>query len=103
MRAAIPIAREHLTGYQQTLPLLGAAKIAAGYGSEQTAARLLGAVMRHGGWYGATGAHWHDDRLVGQLTGRLGAATFENELRLGAQLSIDQALQVAEDIVTAAV
>ena len=41
-------------------------------------------------------------RLVAQLTGRLGGAAFDNELHVGAQLSIGQALQLAEDIVAAA-
>jgi predicted ATPase/class 3 adenylate cyclase len=102
MRAAIPMARDHLAGYQQLEPLVGAAKIAVGCGSERTAARLLGAFMHHGRGSGSPGAQWHYDRLVTQLTGRLGAATFEDELRLGAQLSIGQALQLAEDIVAAA-
>jgi hypothetical protein len=46
------------------------------------------------------GAHRHTEYLVRQLTDRLGAAAFEDELRLGGQLSIDQALQLAEEIVT---
>jgi predicted ATPase/class 3 adenylate cyclase len=102
MRAAIPIARNHGAGVYQLLPLLGAAKVAARCGSERTATRLLGAIKQHGEWLGAWGAYEEYERLVGQLTGLLGAATFEDELRLGAQLSIDQALQVAEDIVSTA-
>jgi predicted ATPase/class 3 adenylate cyclase len=100
-QAAIPIAREHLAGYQQSAPLLVAAKIAAGCGSERTAARLLGAFSHYGGFPGAPGAPEEYERLVSHLTDRLGAATFEDELGLGAQLSIRQALQLAEDIVAA--
>jgi predicted ATPase len=102
MRAAIPIAREHGAGFNQLLPLLGAAKIAAGSGSERTSARLLGAFSHDSArWSGLPGGYEDYGRLVSQLTGRLGAATFEDELRLGAQLSIGQALQLAEDIVAA--
>jgi hypothetical protein len=101
IRAAIPIAREHLAGSNQSLPLLGAAKIAAGCGSHRTAARLLGSFSHHGGRYAAQGAHEEYDRLVSQLTGELGPATFDDELGLGAQRSIGQALQVAEDVVAA--
>jgi tetratricopeptide (TPR) repeat protein len=102
LQSAIPIARKHLIGVHESLPLLGAAKVAAEYGSEQTAARLLGAYLYHGrGWSGLPGERWHYDGLVSQVTGRLGAATFQGELRLGAQLSIDEALQLAEDIVSA--
>jgi hypothetical protein len=110
IRAAIPIAREHLAGFNQSLPLLGAAKIASGCGNDRTAARLLGAFSQRGGDGGATtmaaggisGSHEQYERLASQLTDRLGAPTFEGELRLGAQLSIDQALRLAEDIVDAA-
>jgi predicted ATPase len=103
LQAAIPIARDHLGGIHQSLPLIGAAKVSAGCGNERTAARLLGAYLQHGRrWPGLPGAHWQYDRLVTQLTGRLGTATFEDELRLGAQLSIGQALQLAEDVVSAA-
>jgi hypothetical protein len=103
VQAAIPIARQHLAGVHESLPLLGAARVAAGCGSEQSAARLLGAFIHHSrGWSGLPGAHWHYDRLVTQVKGRLGAATFEDEFRLGAQLSIGQTLQLAEDIVSMA-
>jgi hypothetical protein len=101
-QAAIPIARDHLGGDQSSLPLLVAAKIADGCGSERTAARLLGAFSRHGGSSGSVNASWRYEDLRRQLTGRLGAATFEDELRLGAQLSVGQALQLAEDVVAAA-
>jgi tetratricopeptide (TPR) repeat protein len=100
-QAAIPIAREHLAGFQQSMPLLVAAKIAAGCGSERTAARLLGAFMHHGLGPGSPDVHWHYQHLVDQLTEHLGVAALEDELRLGAQLSIGQALQLADDIVAA--
>jgi hypothetical protein len=58
--------------------------------------------MHYGGWSGAPSVHVEYERLVSQLTGQLRAATFEDELRLGAQLSIDQALRLAEDVVAAA-
>jgi predicted ATPase len=103
LQAAMPMARDHLAGFMQSLPLLGAAKVAAACGNERTAARLLGAYLRHAHqWSGLPGAHWHYDGLVSQITGRLGAIVFEDELRLGAQLSIGQALQLAEDIVSTA-
>jgi predicted ATPase/class 3 adenylate cyclase len=98
-QAVIPIAREHLAGFHQSVPLLVAAKIAAGCGSERTAARLLGAFTHHRGWSGSPGDHWEYERLVSQLKSLLGIATFEDELCLGAQLSIGQALQLADDIV----
>jgi tetratricopeptide (TPR) repeat protein len=98
IQATIPIARDHLAGFFQSPPLVAAAKIAVGCGRQRTAARLLGAVMNRGG--GAY-ANWEYERLVGQLTSQLGAATFDDELRLGAQLSIDQALRLAEEIVSA--
>jgi tetratricopeptide (TPR) repeat protein len=102
MRTAIPIAREHLAGWQQSEPLIGAAKIACEYGSARAAARVLGAFTHHGGGSGSLGAQWHYDRLVSELTGVLGAATFEEKLGLGAQLSIGEALQLSEDIVSTA-
>jgi hypothetical protein len=57
--------------------------------------------MYHRGQSSKPGAHWQYERLVHQLTGRLVAATFDDELRFGPQGSIDQALQFAEDIVAA--
>jgi predicted ATPase len=102
VRAAIPIAREHLAGFHQSPPLLAAAKIAADCGNQRTAARLLGAFSDHGrGWSFGLTAHWQYEFLLSQLTDHLGAATFDEELRLGARLSIGQALQLAEDIVSA--
>jgi hypothetical protein len=102
LRAAIPIAREHLAGFHQSPPLLAAAKIAAGCGNQRTAARLLGAFSHHGrGWSFSTSALWQYELLLSQLTAHLGVASFEDELRLGAQLSIGQALQLADDIVAA--
>jgi tetratricopeptide (TPR) repeat protein len=101
IQAAIPIAREHLVGYHQSRLLLGAAKIAVDCGSERTAARLLGALRHHGGWPTSAYEYWQHERLVKLLTDRLGAAIFEDELCVGAQLSIGQALQFAEDIVSA--
>jgi hypothetical protein len=102
MRAAIPIAREHGAGFNQSLPLLSAAKIAAGRGSDRTSARLLGAFSHDGGrWSGLPGAHEEYERLIDQLSIRLRAATLEDELRLGGQLSIREALELAEDIVAA--
>jgi hypothetical protein len=101
VQAAIPIAREHLGGDQQSLPLLVAAKIAAGCGSERTAARLLGAFSHHGRSSRSANASWRYEDLVRQLTGRLGAATFDDEVGLGAQLSRGQALQLAEEVLAA--
>ena len=97
MRAAIPIARQHLAGSWQSAPLLGAAKIAVRRGSDRTAARLLGAFMQHGASFAMVPEEY--ERLVSQLTGRLGAATFEDELRLGGELSMGGASQLAEDVV----
>jgi hypothetical protein len=77
-----------------------AAKIAAASGNEQAAARLLGAV--HDNWSSfPPGQRQQYERLVSQLTALLGAATFDEELRVGAELSIGQALQLAEDLVAA--
>jgi hypothetical protein len=91
---------EHLAGFYQSLPLVGAAKIAAGSGSQRTAAKLLGAFSHESAGNGAVGAYWQYERLVSQLIGDLGVDTFEDELGVGAQLSIAQALQLAEDIVS---
>jgi hypothetical protein len=77
--------------------------IAAGCGSQQTAARLLGAYVHHRASSGSSGGEYEEyERLASEVTSDLGAATFEDELRLGAQLSINQALQLAEDIMSAA-
>jgi predicted ATPase len=98
IRPAIPIAREHLGGFLQVQPALVAAKVAAASGSQRAAARLLGAL--HDTWWSVPpGAREEYERLVGQLTLALGAATFDEELRVGAELSVDQALQLAEVVV----
>jgi predicted ATPase len=98
IRPTMPIAREHLAGFLQLGPLVVAAKIAAGSGNEQAAARLLGAV--HDDWWSfVPGQRQEYERLVSQLRALLGADTFDEELRVGAELSVDQALQLAEDVV----
>jgi predicted ATPase/class 3 adenylate cyclase len=102
IQGVIPIARRHLAGVHESLPLLGAAKVAAGCGSQSTAARLLGAFMHHSGSFNM-GLHEEYGLLVSQLTSSLGTATVGEEFRLGAQLSIGQALQLAEDIVSTAI
>jgi hypothetical protein len=98
IRPTMPVAREHLAGFLQLGPLVVAAKIAAASGSEQTAARLLGAV--HDNWWSfVPGQRQQYERLVSRLTALLGAAAFDEELRVGAELSVDQALQLAEVVV----
>jgi predicted ATPase len=103
IRPAIAIAREHLTGYQQSPPLLVAARIAAGSGSERDAAQLLGAFFEcSGGSPGGLGEREEYQRLASQLDGTLGALAFEAEFGAGRQLSTAQALQLAEELVVRA-
>ena len=98
---AIPIAKEHLSGFQQAHPLLAAATIAAATGRERIAARLLGAFNQYGKWTPFVNESRENEHLASQLHDRLGAAIVEDELARGARLTIAQALQLAEDTIDA--
>jgi hypothetical protein len=99
---AIPIAKEHISGFHQAQPLLAVAPIAAATGRERVAARLLGAFNRYGSkWTAFVNVSRENEYLAGQLHDRLGAAIVEDELARGAQLTIAQALQLAEDTIVA--
>jgi predicted ATPase/class 3 adenylate cyclase len=98
VQPAIPLARAHMAGYQQSPPLLVAAKIAAATGDERVAARLLGA-------FSAYSMRTHNElpvyeRLVARIPEVLGAAVFDDEFGAGTRVTIDQALQVADEVVT---
>jgi hypothetical protein len=101
LRPAVLIAKEHLSGFHQAPPLLSAAKISMASGHDGAAAHLLGAYahFREGSSFmrsGALAQEW----LVRQVTERLGSSAAEEEIARGATLSIAQALQLAEDVVT---
>jgi hypothetical protein len=98
---AIPIAKEHLSGFQQAQPLLAAASVAAATRQEQIAARLLGAFNRYGQGMSYVNLSRHNERLGRQLHDCLGAATVEEELARGARLTMAQALQLGEDTIVA--
>jgi len=100
LRPAIPIAREQLSGYQQATSLLAAAKIAVVAGQASTGARLLGAFAPDGTGKGLIGGWYFEEyeRLVLRVRTRLGAAASGDELDAGAQLSVAQALRLAEDL-----
>ena len=100
IRPVFPIVREQLTGFYVLEPVLVAAKIAAGSGHERVAARLLG-VAHLPTWAGAYIGSPEHERLVSQVRTLLGDSTFEHESQLGAQLSTDDALQLAEEVVAA--
>jgi hypothetical protein len=101
--AALPIAKDQLSGYHQSFPLLAAAAIAAGRNNDLVAARLLGAWSHQGGFAGPANERMDAyGRLLQRLTDRLGAATLEAELGRGAQLSIPNAFCLAEEVVVAA-
>jgi tetratricopeptide (TPR) repeat protein len=99
---AIPIAKEHLSGFHQAQPLLAAAPVAAATGRERIAAQLLGAFNQYGGkWTPFVNVSRENDHLASQLRDRLGPAIVEDELARGAQFTIAQALQLAEDTIEA--
>jgi hypothetical protein len=98
VRPVFPIVREQLAGFYPMEPVLVAAKIAAESGRERVAARLLGAAHLPT-WSGAYLGFSEYERLVSQVTTLLGDSTFEKESQIGAQLSTDDALQLAEQVV----
>jgi hypothetical protein len=98
---AIPIAKEHLSGFYLGMPLLPAATIAAATGRERIAARLVGAFNQYGKWHPFIDESRQNEHLANQLHDRLGAAIVEDELARGARLTITQALQLAEDTIFA--
>jgi hypothetical protein len=100
IRPVFPIVREQLTGFYLLEPVLVAAKIAAGSGRERVAARLLGAAHLPT-WAGHYVLFPEYERVVSQVRTMLGDSTFEEESQLGTQLSTDDALQLAEEVVAA--
>ena len=99
LAVAIPIAKEQLSGFQQAHPLLAAAAIAVATGRERIAARLLGAFNRYGRGTGFVNASRDNEHLASRLHERLDAVVVEHELARGAELTIAQALQLAEDTI----
>jgi predicted ATPase/class 3 adenylate cyclase len=99
LQDVIPVAKEQLGGYQQSLPLLAAAMIAAQSGGGLAAARLLGAFDQRGSGVIIFGEHDHYEQLVSRLKVQLGAPAFEDEFRGGAQLTTPDALRLAEEVI----
>jgi hypothetical protein len=102
LRQAIPIAREQLSG-ELFYSLVATAKYALGTGDTVHGAQLVGAAQQHGGGFGGLGItllrRWCQ-RLRERLAATLGPDILDAELDRGAQLSVDQALDLAYDIVT---
>jgi predicted ATPase len=99
IQSAVPVAREHLRGFHQCVPLLVAAKIAARSGSDRTAAKLLSAFNQGGRGLVVLGEREEYERLVVEVSARLGAPAFEDEFRVGAELSVEGAFRVAEEVI----
>jgi tetratricopeptide (TPR) repeat protein len=104
LRPALPLAKEQLSGWYQLAPFVAAAKIAVRTGKDELAARLLGAYLAQRDVVGSSGylseGYW-SEQLVNELRARLGQAALDDELRLGAQLTLPQALQLASELVDA--
>jgi hypothetical protein len=102
LREAIPVAREQLSGLPRTDALVPAAKYACSVGATVEAAQLIGSYQRHIKDHGRHGqpiaARWCD-RLLQGLVGTMSAEVLDKELRHGARLSVDDALELAWDIV----
>jgi hypothetical protein len=101
LRPAVIIAREHLSGFHQAPPLLSAAKISMTQGDDTSSALLLGAFrhFRQGSSFmqSTTGEY---EAQTSRLTDRLGSAAAGAEIARGAALTIAQALQLAEDVIS---
>jgi predicted ATPase len=102
----LPVVREQLSGVNLLSPLLAAAKTLAHAGQSALAANLLGTVQHHvGNWslpllFGTPlDARWHD-RLFERLRTTMGDSSLEQELRRGATLTPEQALQLAYEAVS---
>ena len=96
VRGALPIAKEQLGGYQQLLCLVPAAKVVAQTGSPELAARLLGCYLSHNEWrrdYRSMSTR--GEQVLEELDETVGSDVVEDEMALGAQLSVDQAYQLA--------
>jgi hypothetical protein len=102
LREATPVVREQLTGEARIDALVPVAKYALATAAPVHAAQLIGAYQRHIKEYGGSGqrlpAQWCD-RLVDDLAGSLSAEVLDEELRRGAGLSVDAALELALDVV----
>jgi hypothetical protein len=101
LEVAIPIAKEHLSGFQQAQPLLATASVAAATGRERVAARLLGAFNQYGQGAGFVNVARENQHLSSRLQIHLGAPIVQDELARGARLTIAQALQLADDTILA--
>jgi hypothetical protein len=99
LQDVIRVAKDQLGGYQQSLPLLAAARIAAQSGSGLAAAKLLGAFDERGSGVVIFGEHDHYELLVSQLKVQLGTPAFEDEFHGGAQLTTSDALRLAEEVI----
>jgi predicted ATPase/class 3 adenylate cyclase len=95
----LPVAKEQLSGVNQLLPLVAAAKVLADT-NPSLAAALLGTRANQ---HERSSLHdtWREakfrDRLVEQLRHTLGDARLDEELQRGSQLTPEQALQLAVD------
>jgi predicted ATPase len=96
---AITIARDQLSGELQLHGIVATAKYALGTGNAVQAAQFVGAAQQYGGFRALLVARWHQ-RLLEQLAAILGPDILDVEVAHGAQLSAEQALELAYEIVT---
>jgi hypothetical protein len=104
LRAAIPVVRDQLSGEPRTLTFVPTAKYALSVRASVEAARLIGAYQRHLKEQGGAGEPIMTrgcQRVLNQLVDTLSADTLDHELANGARLSIDAALRLAWDVVSA--
>ncbi|TML17579.1 MAG: hypothetical protein E6G39_04365 [Actinobacteria bacterium] len=97
MRAALPVTRDHLSGFQQTVQLIGAAKAAHALGRHREAAQLIGAYRRGleiAGVRGATMDKRAIDGLVTMLERVLTPAEFTEAIEQGRRLEGDEPIQL---------
>jgi hypothetical protein len=102
LRLVLPIAKEQLSGTNQLAPLLAAAKVPTQSGAPTLAATLLGAVRHHADDRRLLGSpldtRWLDTSIE-QLRTTIGDDAVDEELRHGATLTPEQAIQLAFDAV----
>ena len=103
LRIGIPIAQTHLTRFDQLNTIVGAARVAYEH-ERHNAARLLGAYKAHIDQVDMQGnllTRRHHDLLMARLAQDTDAATLDRELQRGRDLTLEQALHLALDVVTA--
>jgi hypothetical protein len=98
MRAALPIARDHLAGFHQTNQLVAAARAAHTLGRHREAAELLGAYQRGLEIAGVRGREFYRRPMVAILSSLASVLTPDDlamALEQGRQLTGDQAIHFA--------